>query len=217
MKLLAFVDLHGDPKSLRKIADSSKKADIIVCAGDLTVFGRQYRDILEALNSLGKPVFVIAGNHETDELLKQAAFGLMNIIPIDKRIIEFGNYILIGYGGGGFSLVDERFEKITKVFKDRLKKLQNAQKKEIKAQLDDKSRKEARKKIILVTHQPPYGTDVDLIHGQHAGCKSFTHFIREVQPILAIAGHLHETAGKKDKIGKTIVINPGWQGVILEI
>jgi len=208
MKLLAFVDLHGDPKSLRKIADRSKKADIIICAGDLTVFGRQYRDILEALNSLGKPVFIIAGNHETDELLKDASFGLMNIIPIDKRILEFGNYILIGYGGGGFSLVDERFEKIARVFGKRLKNLQKG---------SNKANSSESKKIILVTHQPPYGTDVDLIHGQHAGCKSFTRFIREVQPILSICGHLHETAGKKDKIGKTVVINPGWQGVILEV
>lgn len=205
MKLLAFVDLHGDGKSLRKLADRSKKADIIVCAGDLTVFGRQYRDILEALNSLRKPVFIIAGNHETDELLKEAAFGLINIHPIDKRIAEFGDCVLMGYGGGGFSLVDNRFEKITKVFKDKLKKL-------IKG-----SKEHQKKKLILVTHQPPYGTDVDLIHGQHAGCKSFTRFIREVQPVLAITGHLHETAGKKDKIGKTMVINPGWNGMILEI
>ncbi|MBI2136062.1 metallophosphoesterase [Candidatus Woesearchaeota archaeon] len=206
MKLLIFTDMHGDPKSLRKIAEKSRKADFIVCAGDLTVFGRQYRDILEALNALGKPVFVISGNHETDELLKQAAFGLINIHPIDKRIAEFADYLLVGYGGGGFSLVDERFEKIAKIFLNKIKKIQVSAKQQ-----------KTKKKIIFVTHQPPYNNATDLIHGQHAGCKSFTKFIREVRPELVVCGHLHETAGKKDKIGKTIVINPGWQGMILEI
>ena len=37
------------------------------------------------------------------------------------------------------------------------------------------------------------------------------------QPDYVLCGHLHDNAGKKDKIGKSLVINPGWEGMMLEI
>ncbi len=73
------------------------------------------------------------------------------------------------------------------------------------------------KKIIFVTHQPPYGTLVDRIHGEQAGNKSYTYAIKRLQPKLVICGHLHENAGKRDKIGNTVIINPGWEGTILVV
>ena len=72
-------------------------------------------------------------------------------------------------------------------------------------------------KVVFVTHQPPYGTKIDKVYGHFAGNKSFTGFIKETQPILAISGHLHETAGKKDMIGKTLVINPGPKGTLIKL
>jgi len=38
MKILAFVDVHGSAACLKEIEKKSKKVDIILCAGDLTVF-----------------------------------------------------------------------------------------------------------------------------------------------------------------------------------
>ena len=38
-----------------------------------------------------------------------------------------------------------------------------------------------------------------------------------LKPDLVISGHLHETAGKEDKIGKTRLINPGPFGKILDV
>jgi len=200
MKILAFTDVHCDAKSMNELASKSKKADFLICAGDLTIFGRDYRELLQIINRFNKPCFIIPGNHETDELLKDASFGLINIHNIDKKIVEFGNYIIIGYGGGGFAIKDERFEKLAKLFSKKIKSL-----------------KKKSSKVILVTHQPPYGTAVDKIHKQHAGNKSFTKFINEEKPHLVICGHLHETAKKKDKIGKTEVINPGWEGMFVEL
>ncbi|MBS3097214.1 hypothetical protein J4209_00295 [Candidatus Woesearchaeota archaeon] len=40
-------------------------------------------------------------------------------------------------------------------------------------------------------------------------------FILKVKPDLAISGHLHENAGKEDKIGKTKIVNPGPFGKII--
>ena len=73
------------------------------------------------------------------------------------------------------------------------------------------------KKIIFITHAPPYKTKVDLIVGSHCGNKTFRNFILKNKIDLYICGHLHETFNKKDKIKKTEVINPGPYGKIIKI
>ena len=64
-------------------------------------------------------------------------------------------------------------------------------------------------KVVFVTHAPPYGTNIDLVVGEHCGNKSFTTFIEKYQPNLAVAGHLHENFGKRGHVGKTLVVDPG--------
>ena len=70
---------------------------------------------------------------------------------------------------------------------------------------------------ILVTHQPPYKTALDPIYGEHVGSTSIRKFIKEHQPDYCITGHIHENEGKTDKLGKTIIVNPGPAGKIIEI
>ena len=72
-------------------------------------------------------------------------------------------------------------------------------------------------KIVLVTHQPPLGTTLDLLGNKHVGNKDYRQWIERLQPKLVIAGHLHETAGATDIIGKTRVVNPGWEGMVIEL
>ena len=40
---------------------------------------------------------------------------------------------------------------------------------------------------------------------------------KELKPVLTICGHLHETFNKQDKLGKSIIINPGPEGQLIEI
>ncbi len=42
----------------------------------------------------------------------------------------------------------------------------------------------------------------------HVGSTSVRKAIEEYQPILGLHGHIHESSGV-DKIGKTLVMNPG--------
>jgi len=78
--------------------------------------------------------------------------------------------------------------------------------------------------ILLNTHCPPYNTRLDLAPkldknlkpitamGQpimvHVGSKSIRKFIEKYQPLMGLHGHIHESYAS-DKIGKTIVVNPG--------
>ncbi|MBI2109754.1 hypothetical protein HYT58_01115, partial [Candidatus Woesearchaeota archaeon] len=99
------------------------------------------------------------------------------------------------YGGGGFSRVNLDLEMYASKVSDKLKN-----------------------KLVLITHGPPANTKLDYLPwAGHVGCVSIRKVIEKLKPDFALSGHLHETFNKKDKIGKTYLLNPGDEGTIIEI
>ena len=47
MKILTFVDTHGNQTAIKRLANLSKKADLLICAGDLTEFGANLNEYLK--------------------------------------------------------------------------------------------------------------------------------------------------------------------------
>ena len=43
------------------------------------------------------------------------------------------------------------------------------------------------RKIVLVTHQPPFGNKLDLMGSRHVGNKDFTAFILRIKAKLAVS------------------------------
>ena len=81
------------------------------------------------------------------------------------------------------------------------------------------------KKIIFLTHEPPYGTKLDLTtygpaKGKHIGSKAVMWAIKKYKPALNISGHVHETQGIS-RIGKTVCVNAGYgrkgQAAVIEL
>jgi len=201
MKLLAFADIHGSQTALKRIEQKIKaqNPDLLVCAGDISIFEHGIGIILRKLNRLGKKIIMVHGNHEDDSTFLKYSKIFKNIIFIHKNYHIENNLLFLGFGGGGFSMTDKEFEKIAK---SRFKKI-------IKENKD--------KKIILITHAPPYGTKLDRLGKNHVGNKSFRQFIEKYSIDLAVSGHLHENFGKEDKIKNTKVINPGPFGKLVEV
>ena len=200
MKLLAFTDTHGSLTALKRIEQKTKmqKPDLLVCAGDISIFEHGIIAIIRRLNKLNKRIIIIHGNHEDDTTFRKLSKLFKNIIFIHKTYFIQNNALFLGYGGGGFSIVDREFEKISIKFK-----------KIIKHNKD--------KKIILVTHAPPYRTRLDKLVQGHSGNRSIRYFVEKNKIDLLICGHLHENFGKEDKIRRTKVINPGPFGKIMDI
>ncbi len=194
MNILAFADLHAHKVSMEKLRKKSKEADIIIAAGDMSIFGNHLDTVMGFLISLGKPVLVLHGNHESEEEVIGLVGGSMHFIH--NSSFMFAGTLFIGWGGGGFSMVDTAFERNMKAFI---------------------SQCSHSKKTVFITHQPPYGTKLDKIYGSYVGNKSFRTFIRQAQPTLAISGHIHETARKTDLLGKTFLVNPGPEGMLLKV
>lgn len=205
MKIFAFVDLHGDFSELNRIIKKIKKEKpaYIICGGDLSIFGSHLELLSKKLDSLGIPVFMLHGNHEDEDEIKAVAKHMEHIRNMHGRYQTHGKYLFMGYGGGGFALRNPNFEKKTA--------------KKFKAEIKKHRQKHKNAKLIFFTHGPPYNTTLDKVHGSSVGCKSLRKFIKEVQPDLVICGHLHENAGKTDKIGKSRLVNPGWKGKMFEI
>lgn len=201
MKLLAFTDLHADLAMLSELGKvaQKEKVDYIVCCGDFTVFGRNVDKILAEINKLPRKVILIAGNHEIGEIHKHSLKQYKNLYYIHGRALTIDDTVFFGYGGDGFSLVNREFEAYAKEF--------------MKWYEEEKG----MKRTVVVFHGPPYGTKVDHIYGKHVGNKSYWQFLKTFQPTLCLCGHLHECFGKQDKVGKTIVLNPGPSGAIIEL
>jgi Icc-related predicted phosphoesterase len=97
------------------------------------------------------------------------------------------------------------------------------------AELEKKVRAEFQKvssteRLVCDIHVPPFGTQLDLapkldknlkpktFFGQpvmdHVGSKAVYKVLKELQPKLALHGHIHESAGIC-RIGRTLCVNPG--------
>ena len=196
MRILAFTDLHGNKRAVASLLKKASTADILVCAGDISDWGEHDKIILKELQKADKPMILLPGNHEIREELAKTVKSFDYIIYLHKGCYQLGDYIFFGYGNMGFSEEEKEFDSIAKQFKKTLNK---------------------KNKVVLITHGPPHGTDLDFIHGRHVGCKSITRFIEDIQPLLSISGHIHETFGVKQVKGNTLMINPGPEGKMLLI
>ena len=202
MKLLAFADMHGSMKALKSITSlaKTKRPDYILCAGDFTVFEQNIVGILKSLDQLRIPVLMIPGNHETGDRLKELCKKHRYIIYLNKGVLETKDAVFIGNEGNGFSIDDPKFRKWG-----------------IDVLKDLRTRDFGNKKIVLMTHAPPYGTNTDRILEDHCGNKAVREFIEKLQPDIAVCGHLHECSGKTDHLKKTRIINPGPYGKIIQL
>ena len=201
MKILAFTDIHGSLQAIKRIEQKiiSQKPDLLVCAGDISIFENGVMGILRKLNKLNKPLIIIHGNHEDASTFIKSAKSFKNINFIHKKHFIKDDILFLGYGGGGFSVVDKDFEKIA------VNKFKNIIKPHI------------YKKTILVTHAPPHKTKLDKLVEGHCGNKSIRNFVEKNKIDLLICGHLHENFGKEDRIHKTKIINPGPFGKIIVV
>ncbi|MFP4112642.1 MAG: metallophosphoesterase [Candidatus Woesearchaeota archaeon] len=202
MKFLAFVDLHGWYNiidELHKKVDENK-IDVLLCSGDITVFGREINLVLKRLNEIGCKIVMIHGNHEDPTEMGDKCEKYENLVFIHKSSYSVDNYIFFGFGGDGFSKRDEDFKRVSKMFEK-----------------DYNSTKEDDTKLIVLLHGPPFGTKLDLVGENHVGNKDYSDFIKSIKPNLVVCGHIHENSEKKDKIGDSIVVNPGNKGMIFDI
>ncbi len=203
MRLLALADIHGVIKHIPLLANAAKDCDAVVMAGDVTDFGTddQARSVLSALGAFGKPLLGVSGNCDpphVDDMLKQQGGGLLH------GPAEMNGFIFVGFSYAASQEAVFPNEPIS-ILKTKDCGLKTAQRHLNEPILHNPG----QKPMILVTHQPAWGTAVDLqASTRHKGSRSVRSFIEDHQPLLAVSGHIHEAYGT-DQIGSTLLVNPG--------
>ena len=99
MKLLAFTDIHGSLAALKRIGHKvkSENPDLLVCAGDISIFEHGIGSIFRRLNKSNKKIIMVHGNHEDASTYSKYSKIFKNIVFIHKKhFIE--NNILVGSG-----------------------------------------------------------------------------------------------------------------------
>lgn len=200
MKIYAFTDLHGNKKALAQLKKNVKKEKptLILCMGDLTVFESSMTTLLKEVDKIGLPVIMLHGNHESASSLRAACKKTKHITFLHKAIKKINGYTFAAYGGGGFDEKDPKLETQIKKWK------------EIEW-----------KKTIFLSHAPPYKTTLDDVgeFGEewHVGSKTLRKMIKRKKPLLLFAGHIHECFETTDRIGRTLIENPGPVGKVYDL
>jgi len=202
MKILAFTDPHGHMKFVAQAKAKARKGkvDLIICGGDLTIFGNQLNAVVKEISKMGKKVLLIQGNHETIDEMKRAVKPYKNLTFFHKKIIRLkdkkGFINFMGWGEGWYNPADGGFMKWARKAVKTIKK---------------------GERVVFVTHAPPFGTVCDSMSIGHVGMVSFRDFIEKYKPMLALCGHIHEGNNKKEVLGKTLIMNPGHSGTVLKV
>ena len=194
MKLTVISDLHGSVTHVDALRRVRAESDALVVCGDFTTFGNRERiqAMADAVAVEGKPCYFVIGNCDT-----MAADGkLEGCHNLHGRVLPFGDWLLAGICGSLPCPSQTPSEFPESEFERLLAKIRR----ECGSRAD---------RLILVSHQPPYGTAADLLPaGGHVGCRALRQFIDEVQPACCLCGHIHEAASRS-MAGRTVVLNPG--------
>ncbi|MFQ6094833.1 MAG: metallophosphoesterase [Candidatus Bathyarchaeia archaeon] len=189
-------DFHGSEEAFRSLASKAEEtnAEILVICGDITHFGslQDARYLLSLLVGLRLPVLFVPGNCDPPSL---AAVEVEGAICIHGSFRSYNDVTFFGFGGGPISPFDTPFEMTEEEMTDFFSR-----------KADEAV---VNQRFILVSHTPPKDTRLDRIYsGRHVGSRSVRRFIEERKPSAVFCGHIHEARGV-DKIGETIVVNPG--------
>lgn len=195
MKLIVLADIHGNESLISQIAGPLKEADLVLLAGDITNFGgrEDVLKIIQVLNRYNSQILAVHGNCDLPAV--EEVLELMKI-NLDSRCKTINHINFIGIGGSLPCPGTTPNEIGESVFKDILESFS--------------ATGDADVPVVLVTHQPPYGTAIDAVSGsdRHTGSRSIRRFIEKYQPILTVSGHIHEGRGV-DKLNNTVLVNPG--------
>jgi Icc-related predicted phosphoesterase len=197
MRILIFSDIHGDLGALDRI--TSETADLYIAAGDLATFGRGLERCGKALQPLGERLWLLPGNHETHQATR-ALCRRFGFVDFHRQVRRLGGVTFAGLGYSNITPFHTPGEYTEQEIADALAAFENIQ------------------PLYLVVHFPPRDTKLDeYAPGKHAGSPTLREWVDRVQPARLFCGHIHETAGNRDRLGQTACVNVGKQGYTLEI
>lgn len=198
MRLLAFSDLHRDLDRAGELVAMSAEADVVIGAGDFASVHEGLEETIGALAAIEKPTVLVAGNNETEAALREAVGGWPAATVLHGEAVSIDGTAFFGLGGGipvtpwdwSFDLTEDEAEQALS---------------------------RCPPGAVLVVHSPPRGHVDESSAGDHLGSEAILAAIERRRPPLAVCGHIHESWGRRSRLGDTEIVNLGPSGTALEL
>lgn len=198
MKILALSDVHGDKHLIKEMAEKAakNKVDLVLLAGDFIAPDGSMEGLVGPFKAKGIEVGVIPGNHEgmADVNFLVEKYGAKNM---HGYVMKKGDVGIFGCGYSNIGIHQLSEEDVFMTLKRAHDSLKDVKKK------------------IMVTHTHPEDSLIGL--GVFPGSDGIRKALEELKPNLHLCGHVHESDGIEEVIGKTKVVNVGRKGKIIEI
>lgn len=199
MKLLLFSDLHCDAVAAQNLVERARSADLVVGAGDFANLRRGLPTTIDVLRAIERPVVVVPGNGESFAELEAACRSWPSARVLHGTGTVIDGVEIFGLGGG---------VPVTP-FGDWSWDFSEAQAAELLAACPERA--------VLVSHSPPQGAADVSSAGRSFGSTAVREAIEAKRPRLVVCGHIHESWGRQERIGESLVVNAGPRGVEVEL
>ena len=100
MKALAFSDLHVDLDAAASLVERSADFDVVIGAGDFASVHEGLDDAIGALAAIETPTFLVPGNNETEDALREATSGWEAATVLHGDSAELDGVTFFGLGAG---------------------------------------------------------------------------------------------------------------------
>ena len=193
MKLLAFSDIHRDLQQCARLVEASTDVDVVIGAGDFASVHEGLEETIDALRPIERPTILVPGNNETEDALRAACEGWEAATVLHGEGAEIDGVSFFGLGAGVPTTPwDWSFDLSDEEAAERLAACPEGG--------------------VLVVHSPPKGhLDAGF------GSESILRTIEDRRPRLAVFGHIHECAGREERLGETLIANLGPSGRVLAL
>lgn len=191
---IALGDMHDDMHRFASIPELPA-ADGVIVTGDMTNAGsvKQAERVLGVIEAHTPRILAQIGNMDRAEITDWLNEKGWNIHTVVRELAP--EVAIFGVGASTFTPFGTPSEFPESHFANWLE--------------DAWQRARNWPKTVLVAHNPPKNTVCDVLPGgMHVGSVAVREFIEEAQPDICLCGHIHEARGI-DRIGRTVVVNPG--------
>ncbi|MFD2738876.1 metallophosphoesterase [Sulfitobacter aestuarii] len=191
MRLLAASDLYGDLAAARALLDVAEAADVIVLAGDIGDEGRGASSILTLLGRAGRPIVLVAGNHDSPMALQGFCARNPKVHLLHGETLRLQGRDFFGLGGEtppvhaapwNFAVTEQQADAMLAA---------------------------CPVGAALISHSPPHGFCDTKKDGRHYGAQALRRALTRQKPRLHLFGHVHDAFGQEAKHGKTRLRNLG--------
>lgn len=205
MKVLAFTDPHGDTQDAQLLVECAQREhpDLIVCAGDFSLFGNNYRAFFDTLARTGQRIYLIGGNHEADATMRDVAERWPFAIDVAYTTVEEHGILVGGIPGYDRDFWPSKMSEEASV--DMAQEIWG--------------RRDRSKVFVFLTHYPPAGAvdGLSVPTPDAGGSETVRAIVRAIEPDLVITGHYHQDFGSWGQVGSTWIVNPGPSGHVLQV